>query len=153
MDSVLRPLAIYVVLLILFRIAGKRSLAQITTFDFVLLLIISETTQQALLGDDRSVTNAVVVMCTLIAADIALSIAKQRWPALERWMEGMPVIVLREGRILSDRMQWLRVDEDDILTAAREAHGIERLDQIKYAVVERSGGISIVPMPSATPAP
>jgi uncharacterized membrane protein YcaP (DUF421 family) len=145
LETVLRSLGIYLILLLLFRIAGKRSLAHITTFDFVLLLIISETTQQALLGDDHSVVNALVAMSTLIGADIALSVAKQRWPSLERWMEGVPVIVLREGQCLTDRMRWLRLDEDDILTAAREAHGIERLDQIKYAVVERSGGISIVP--------
>ena len=153
MDGVLRSLGIYVFLLLLFRIAGKRSLAQITTFDFILLLIISETTQQALLGDDRSVVNAVVVMSTLVGADIALSVAKQRWPSLERWMEGLPVIVLRDGEPLRDRMRGLRLDEDDILTAAREAHGIERLDQIKYAVVERSGGVSIVPKATAQPRP
>ncbi len=145
MDGVLRSLGIYVFLLVLFRIAGKRSLAQITTFDFILLLIISETTQQALLGDDGSLLNAMVVMATLIGADIALSLTKQRWPTLERWLEGLPVIVLRDGEPLQERMRNLRVDEDDILTAAREAHGLERLDQIKYAVVERSGGISIVP--------
>jgi uncharacterized membrane protein YcaP (DUF421 family) len=128
MDGVVRSLAVYLVLLLLFRIAGKRSLAQITTFDFILLLIISETTQQALLGDDRSFTNAVVVMATLIGADVALSVAKQRWPSLETWLEGLPVIVLSDGKPLRDRMQGLRLDEDDILTAAREAHGLERLD-------------------------
>ncbi|MNC91174.1 hypothetical protein D3C83_73810 [compost metagenome] len=63
------------------------------------------------------------------------------------------MIVLREGELLEDRMRSLRLDEDDILTAAREAHGIERLDQIRYAVVERSGGISIVPMRGASIAP
>jgi uncharacterized membrane protein YcaP (DUF421 family) len=153
MDGVLRSLGVYLFLLILFRIAGKRSLAQITTFDFILLLIISETTQQALLGDDRSLLNAAVVMSTLIGADIALSVAKQRWPTLESWLEGLPVIVLRDGEPLRDRMRGLRVDEDDILTAARETHGIERLDQIKYAVVERSGGISIIPLQPGTSRP
>ena len=60
-------------------------------------------------------------------------------------MEGLPLIILEEGRPLRDRMKKERVDEEDILTAAREHHGLERLDQIKYAVLERSGGISIIP--------
>ena len=74
MDSVFRALAIYAVLLLIFRISGKRSLSQITTFDFVLLLVIGEATQQALLGDDFSLTNAFIVIVTLVGVDIGLSL-------------------------------------------------------------------------------
>ncbi len=70
MESVLRAAAMYVGLLIIMRIAGKRSLAQITTFDFVLLLIISEATQNAMLGQDFSITNAFIVIITLVTLDI-----------------------------------------------------------------------------------
>lgn len=73
MDSVLRAAAMYVALMILFKIAGRRSLAELTTFDFVLLMIIGEATQQALLGDDFSLTNSIVVIVTLIAVDVGLS--------------------------------------------------------------------------------
>jgi uncharacterized membrane protein YcaP (DUF421 family) len=145
METVLRAAAIYLVLLIVFRVAGNRSLAQITAFDFVLLLIIGEATQQGLLGNDFSVTNALLVIVTLVGLDIALSLWKQRAPRLEKVIDGMPLVILENGRLLRERMDKERVDEDDILTAAREIHGLERLDQIKYAVLERSGGISIVP--------
>jgi uncharacterized membrane protein YcaP (DUF421 family) len=145
MDSVLRAVAIYGFLLLIFRITGKRSLAQITTFDFVLLLIIGEATQQALLGDDFSIVNAYVVIATLMALELGLSLIKRWWPALDRALESMPLIIVQDGKLLADRIARERVDLDDVLAAAREDHGLERLDQIKFAVLERSGGISIVP--------
>ena len=147
MDSVLRALAIYAILLIIFRISGKRSLAQITTFDFVLLLVIGEATQQALLGDDFSITNAFIVIVTLLGLDIALSLLKQRSQKLELLLDDTPLIIVEDGRPLKERMDKARIDESDILGAARELQGLERMDQIKYAVLERSGGVSIVPKP------
>jgi uncharacterized membrane protein YcaP (DUF421 family) len=145
MDAVLRGAAIYLFLLLIFRIAGKRSLSQITTFDFVLLLIIAEATQQGLLGNDFSVTNAVLVIVTLVGLDIGLSLWKERSKTMEQLIDGVPLVIIEDGRPLKDRMSKARVDEGDILTAARELQGLERLDQIKYAVLERSGGISVIP--------
>lgn len=145
MESVLRAAAIYVFLLLVFRIAGKRSLAQITTFDFILLLIIGEATQQALLGDDYSVINAWIVIATLILLEIGLSYVTARSPAVGRTLEGLPLIIVDHGRPLKERLKRERIDESEILAAARELHGLERFDQIKYAVLERSGGITIVP--------
>ena len=146
MDSVLRAAAIYLFLLVLFRVAGKRTLSNVTTFDFVLLLIIGEATQQALLGEDFSLTNAFLVIVTLIGFDIGLSLWIQRWPWLSKWVEGVPLIIVEHGQPLRERMQRVRVSEDEILTAARERQGRARMDQIQYAVLERSGGISIIPM-------
>mgnify|MGYP001352662651 FL=1 len=149
MEILIRTAAVYFFLLLLFRIGGKRSLSQITTFDFVLLLIISEAVQQALLGEDFSVTNAFLVIATFFAIDIGISILKQRSKAVEKVIDGVPLIILEDGRPIQERMDKTRVDEADILAAARELQGLERLDQIKYAVLERSGGISIIPMPEA----
>jgi uncharacterized membrane protein YcaP (DUF421 family) len=146
MDSVFRAAAIYIFLLIIFRIAGKRTLAEITTFDLLLTLIISEATQQAMIGSDNSVTGAIITISTLVGIDIAFSLLKQRFRKLGRVIDGEPVLVLRDGKILYERAKHERVDKDDILAAARKLHGLERLDQIKYAVVEQGGGISIIPM-------
>lgn len=145
MEPVLRALAIYVGLLVIFRISGKRTLAQITTFDFVLLLIVGEATQQGLLGDDFSVTNAFLVIITLICADVALSFLKEKLPGADKVAEGRPIVIFQDGRPIRHRMDRARVDESDVLSAAREKHGIERLEQIKFAVLEQSGSISIVP--------
>lgn len=145
MDSILRALTVYVFLLVLFRIAGRRTLAEMTNFDFVLLLIISEATQNAMIGNDYSITNGVLVILTLIGVDIGLSVMKQRFPLIERYMDGMPLVIVDEGRPLKDLMDRARVDEQDILASARDKHGLERMEQIKYAVLERNGGISIIP--------
>jgi uncharacterized membrane protein YcaP (DUF421 family) len=145
MDSVLHGLAVYVILLVVFRISGKRTLSQVTTFDFVLLLIIAEVTQQALVGQDYSMTNFVLLVATLIGLDIAMSFVKERSPRLDRLLEGQPLVIVENGKALHDRMQKARVDDEDVLTAARMHQGLERMEQIKYAVLERNGGITIVP--------
>jgi uncharacterized membrane protein YcaP (DUF421 family) len=145
MDVVVRGLCIYFFLLIVMRLSGRRTLGESTTFDFVLMLIIAETTQQALLGDDYSITTAIILITTLTGADILLSLVKCRWPRAERIIDGLPLVVVDEGRPLPDRMRRSRIDEEDILAAARKIQGLERMDQIKYAVLEPNGGISIIP--------
>ncbi len=147
MDAVLRGLVVYAFLLVLFRISGRRTLSQMTNFDFVLLLIISEATQNAMLGNDYSVTNGFLVILTLIGIDIGLSVMKQRFPSIERYLDGLPLVIVDEGRPLKDLMARARVDEQDILSSARDKHGLERMEQIKYAVLEKNGGISIIPKP------
>jgi uncharacterized membrane protein YcaP (DUF421 family) len=145
MDSVLRGLGIYLILLVFFRFTGKRSLSQITTFDFVLLLIIGEATQQALLGENFSLTNALLVIVTLLFTDIALSLVKQRSKTVEKLMDSVPTLLVENGKPIKEHMERSRVDEEDILEAARETQGLERMEQIKYAVLERAGRISIIP--------
>lgn len=145
MESIVRALVVYLFLLLVFRLSGKRTLSEATSFDLVLLLIISETTQQAMVDNDHSLTNGVVLILTLVGADIVLSLLKQWVPAMDKWVDGVPLVIVRDGELLKDRMNRERIDENDVLEAARLQMGIERLDQIKYAVVERGGKISIVP--------
>lgn len=144
-NPVLRGIFIYLFLLLIFRVAGKRSLSQVTTFEFVLLLVIGEATQQALLGEDFSTTNAFILIATLVGIDQLLSRIKQNSTRFEQITEGVALIVVDKGQLLPDRMKKVRVDEGDILEAARSLHGLERMDQIKYAIVERNGEISIIP--------
>jgi len=145
MDTIVRAVVVYAFLFIVFRIAGKRSLAEITTFDFVLLLIIAETTQQALIGDDFSIATAVLLISTLFFIEIALTLLKRRFTNLDRFVEGEPVLLVENGQPLHERMALERVDADDILEAARRWRGLERIDQIKFAVLERDGNISVIP--------
>ncbi len=145
MDSVLRAAVVYLALLVLLRLVGKRTLAETGAFDFVLLLIIAEATQQAMIDGDNSMTNAFLVILTLLALNVGFSLLKQRSEFVDRLVDDVPVLIVENGRLLRDRMDKARVDEKDILQAARQQEGLERLDQIKYAVLERSGGISVVP--------
>lgn len=148
MESVLRAAALYAFLLVLFRITGRRALSEITTFDFVLLLVIGEATQQALLGDDFSVINAFVVIATLVLIDILLSLFKERSPRVGRFLDGVPLIVVEYGRPLTERLRKARITEEDILEAARQSQGLERLEQIRFAVLEKNGQISVIPEPT-----
>ncbi|MBV9211720.1 MAG: DUF421 domain-containing protein [Acidobacteria bacterium] len=145
MESILRAAAIYFFLLIVFRIAGKRSLTEMSNFEFVLLLIVGEATQQAVLGKDYSLTNAFLVIITLVGLSILLSLLKLRSEGLRKIFDGMPLVIVENGRPLSEVMRRARVMEDDILEAARELQGLERMEQIKFAVLESSGVISIIP--------
>jgi uncharacterized membrane protein YcaP (DUF421 family) len=145
MESVIRPALVYLFLLLLLRLTGKRTLAQITTFDFVLLLIISEATQQALIGEDNSMINGAVVVATLIGLNILMSLLKQRSKWFDRVLDDIPLVIVADGKPLKDRMDKSRVDEDDVLDAARETHGLERMDEIRHAILERDGKISIIP--------
>ncbi len=145
MDTVIRACFVYFLLLLIFRIAGKRTLGEITTFDFVLTLIISEAIQQALVDSDHSMTNAFLLVVTLVGLNVLMSLIKQRSRPIERLIEGTPVIILQNDKLHRDRMDQERVDDADILAAARELQGISRLDQIQYAVVEKDGKITVMP--------
>ncbi len=144
MEPVLRALVVYALLFLIFRISGRRTLAQITPFDLVLTLIISESIQGALMDDDRSLTGAFLIVITMVGMDIILSIAKVRSKFVARLLDGLPVLVIDRGKLLSDAMARERVDESDIVTAAREHHGVRGVEDIEYAVLEDTGRIGIL---------
>jgi uncharacterized membrane protein YcaP (DUF421 family) len=149
MDAVIRAVIVYVVLLVLFRLAGRRTLGEMTSFDFVLLLIISEATQNAMIGNDYSITNGLLVVVTLVGLDILLTNWKHRSAFIERWLDGLPMVIVDHGHPLKTLMDRARLDEEDVLAAARKSQGLERMEQIKYAVLEVGGGISIIPHKNA----
>jgi uncharacterized membrane protein YcaP (DUF421 family) len=150
MDTIIKGAVIYVFLLLIFRISGKRTMYDATVFDFVLLLIIAETTQQALLGDDFSLTNGLLLIMTLIILDIIISLLKQKFNPIEKLVDGSPLIIMDKGQLLRDRMRKERIDEADIMESARDLHGLQRLDQIKYAILEKNGKITIIPQEDAS---
>lgn len=145
MESVIRGAAVYVILVVIMRISGRRTLAEATPFDFILLLIIAETTQQALLAEDFSITNAVLLIVTLIGIDIFFSYLKRWSPLASRLLEGTPTVLIRDGEIDRRALHRSRMEESDILVSARQKQGVEKMSDIKHAVLEVDSGISIVP--------
>jgi uncharacterized membrane protein YcaP (DUF421 family) len=145
MDSVFRGLVIYFFLLIVFRISGRRTLSKATTFDLVLLLIISEVTQEAMVDSDHSITNSILLILTLVMTSLGLSELKQHFPRFKNLLEGQSAMIVRNGKMLRERMNELRIDEDEILEAARGAQGLESVEEIKYGFVEPNGEITVVP--------
>ncbi|WP_164120434.1 DUF421 domain-containing protein [Serratia marcescens] len=144
MEIVIRTVAIYFALYIVLKIAGNRTLLRMTSFDFILLLIISEATQQAMLPDDLSVTSAIIAIVTLFSIDILFSFIKTYIPFIDRFMDGSPIILVENGKLLQWRMKKVHLTVDDILEIARNKQGVERLEQIKFAILEKNGDVSII---------
>ncbi|QSX78903.1 DUF421 domain-containing protein [Agrilutibacter solisilvae] len=149
MESVFRGVTVYVFLWLIFRISGKRTLAQTTPFELVLLLIISEVTNQAMVDSDHSVTNAFLLIMTLTGMSVLLSIVKHRSPRVSRWLDGLPLPLVRDGKLLKENMDKARVDEEEILMSARFTQGIDSMGAIKDATLENDGKISVVPRRSS----
>jgi len=145
MEMVVKAAIIYMVLLVTLRLSGRRTLSETTPFDLVLLLVISEAAQQGLLGNDYSLTSAIVAIITLVLIDIGLAMAKNRSPLVDRIIDGVPTVLVENGQLLQERMKKARVSYEDIMESARQLQGLERLDQIKFAVLEVGGHITIIP--------
>jgi uncharacterized membrane protein YcaP (DUF421 family) len=145
MESILRGAATYLFVWLIFRVSGKRSLSQATTFDAVLILILSETTQAALIDNDNSMTNSVLLIATMLGIDVVLSCIKHRFHRIERIMDGASVVLLDHRGLDQEAMDKERVDRDEILNAARHLRGLANLGDIEYAVLEPTGDITIVP--------
>lgn len=150
MESVARGAAVYLIVLIIVRLSGRRTVTEMTSFDLVLVLIFAEATQQALLGEDFSVVNLVVLAVTLFGMDVGFSLLKGRWPMLGKLLDGQPTLIMANGKLDQHAMKRARVGETDIMVAARAQHGLERLDQVKHAVLESDGNLSIIPKPQAS---
>ena len=143
-ESVARSAGVYAFLLVIFRVSGRRTLAQVTNFDLILVLIIGDATQQVLVGGDDTLTTGLVVVSTLVLIDIALGKAKRRWRAVDAVVDGLPLPLIVKGAPRTAQMASEGVTMDDVLTAAREAHGMSRLNEVDSAVLEQNGGISVV---------
>jgi uncharacterized membrane protein YcaP (DUF421 family) len=144
MEPVVRALGCYLLLLLVVRLSGKRGLSQVTIFDFILLLLISQAVGQALIGNDSSLTTAAIITITLVVVNRGNDWAAHRWADASHVLEDAPLMLIEDGHIHDDRMRKMKIRLDDILENGRLEDGVERLDQIKHAVLERSGAISIV---------
>lgn len=145
MDMIFRAVAVYLILLVVFKIAGRRALLQMTSFDLILLLIISEATQQALLGNDFSITGAMLTIVTLVVVDMLFGYLKKYSSRAESLLDGSPVILVAHGKPQEEKLKQVNVSCDDVMVSARQNHGIYLLEKIKYAILESNGHISIIP--------
>jgi len=150
MDTVIRTFVVYFGLWVLIRVSGRRAMGELSAFDFVLFLVIGGATQRALVGQDYSLMTAFIIVSTLILIDVVLSLFKRDSKLVSRVIDGVPMIVVENGRPLTGRLRWARITEEEVLEAARRLHGLERLDQIRFAVLEAGGDISIIPNTPAT---
>jgi len=142
--GVIRGVFGYLFLVLMVRVAGRRPGKQITPFEFVFVFFAGGLTLTAMVGEDRSLINAVGLITSVAFTHAAIVWARQRWPAFGRIADGTPLVLLEKGKWHSDTMRRMRLTDNDVMAAARDK-GLERLDQIEYAMLERNGEISIIP--------
>jgi uncharacterized membrane protein YcaP (DUF421 family) len=142
---VMKTAAIYLVLLLIFRIAGRRTLAETSTFDLVLLLIIGETTQQAMVGQDDSLASAIIAVLSLVSLDMGITYLKKAVPVFDRLIEGYPILLIHDGVVQDLALRANGLDKEDLREAARLSHGLDDVKDVRQATLERDGKISIVP--------
>ncbi len=143
-EIVARTVIIYSALLIGLRLAGKRQLGQMTPFDLVVILLVANAVQNAMVGTDTSVTGGLIAAGVLIALNYGVAFARERVPLLRRAVEGNPSLIVNDGQLVRDHLVREGIDEEDVLMAVRE-HGIDKLSDVRMAVLETDGSISIVP--------
>jgi uncharacterized membrane protein YcaP (DUF421 family) len=143
-EIVLRTAIIYLLFLAFLRLSGKRQLGQFTLFDIALVLLAANALQPAMTGPDQSVTGGVIIVITIFSLNRVVAEARLRIPMVRRLLEFQPTVVGRDGQWLEDQLEKQALDLDDLDAALRE-HGLERVDQMKLAMLEEDGSISIVP--------
>ncbi len=148
LEIVLRTAIIYAVLFLGLRLMGKRELGQMTAFDLVVILVISNAVQNAMVGQDTSVTGGIVAAFTLLIANRLVAWARLRVPILGRVAEGHPTVLVNDGTFIEANLKREEIVPDEVLTAMRE-HGVADLKQVASAVLEMDGSISIIPKDQA----
>lgn len=143
MSIILRAALAYVVLLLTVRLMGRRLASMLAPFDLVVLFLIGGASIPAVLGNDHSLTGAFTTIGTIGLMHVAVSWAKNRSASVGRIVDGTPVIVFERGHWHERRMRGLRLQPADVMAAVRQ-RGLERLEQVRYAVVERDGKVSII---------
>jgi uncharacterized membrane protein YcaP (DUF421 family) len=140
----LRTIVVYLFLLLVLRLAGKREMGQLSVFELVLVLVIANAVQNAMVGANVTVWGGLVAVLALILTDRVLQSIAQRNPRLLRAIEGEPALLVRDGRLMSEAMRQEGVDEEELTRALRE-HGFVDLSEVRQAILEVDGTISVIP--------
>ena len=141
---VLRGVAIYVLVMVLIRLSGKRAVGQFTPFDLILLILIGNAVQNGINGGDNSLTGAAIMATTLVALNWLVAFATSRSRKMEKVVEGVPVVLARRGKLYRDVLRRELVSEDDFKEALR-MNNVADAEEVELALLETNGSISVVP--------
>ena len=144
MSAVARAILGYYFLVFMMRIAGRRPGKQLTPVEFILVFFCGGLVLTGVVADDRSLLNAFCQITAIALAHYVLVVLRRIWPVVGRIADGTPLVLLAKDEWQSDTMREKMIRDDDVMAIARD-QGLERLDQIEYAVIERNGQISIIP--------
>ena len=140
---VLRACIVYFILLLLIRASGKRTMGQFTPFDMLLVVLLGNAVQNALLGQDASVGGGLLLATTLLLLNWLVGLVSARSARMEALVEGVPVLLARDGKVYQDVLRRELISRADFDKAMRES-GVEDIDDIRMAVLETNGHITLV---------
>jgi uncharacterized membrane protein YcaP (DUF421 family) len=144
MGEILRGAFGYCFLVLMVRLVGRRPGKQMTPLYFVLIFFIGRVTLTPMVGEDRSIINALSIITAIAATHFLIATLKHHFPAFGRVVDGTPLVLLEKGKWHTETMNKMRIQAQDVMAMARD-NGLERLEQIEYATLERNGEISIIP--------
>jgi len=143
-EKILRTVVVYVFILLAFRFTGKRQVGQLTPFDLVVLLIISNVVQNAVIGNDNSLGGGLLGAVAILVLNYLVVEASYRFKPARRLLEGKPVLLVHNGKIIHENLKHERITLEDLQGALRRS-GVAEANQVKFAVLEENGQISVVP--------
>lgn len=152
LEKVIRPIFVYAFLIIGLRLAGKRELAQLNPFDLVVLLTLSNTVQNAIIGDDNSVSGGLIGATTLLAVNYLVVRFLYTHPRLDRVVEGRPDVLIEHGKLQHENVKRVLLTKAE-LEAAAHKQGFTSLSEVDRAILETGGSISFfgrVPSPESS---
>jgi uncharacterized membrane protein YcaP (DUF421 family) len=141
-ELILRGIVVYFVIFGLLRFIGKKHVGELSPFDLVVLLIISETVDGSLIGDDKSLTGGLISAATLVIVVQIVGYLTWRFRSVERYVDGVPRILVRHGHVQDDVMGSEQVTRAELIEALRR-EGYSSLDKIRFAILETDGSITV----------
>jgi len=144
MDLALRAVFLYAFVLLLMRVTGRRELSTLSAVDLVLLIILGDAIQQGLTQDDYSVTGAVIVVSTIAALQVGTSYLTFRSRGARRVLEGEPVVIVQDGKLIGRNMKRERLTEDEVAEEMR-AQQIASVEDVEWGILETNGTMSFIP--------
>ncbi len=143
-EKIVRPLIVYAFLVLILRIGGRRQLAQMNAFDLVVLLTLSNTVQNAIIGDDNSVTGGIIGATVLVLANLLVVRFLYGHKDLDRRIEGEPVWLVRDGEVLEENLRRQLITADELLAAVHH-QGVSTIDECETVIMETDGTITVLP--------
>lgn len=141
-EFIARSAIVYLFLIVLLRLTGKRQIGQLAPFDLVLLLVLSNAVQNSMTGGDNSVAGGLICAVTLVAANWVVGFATYRNKRIEAFIEGRPQVLIHDGHLYRDIMAREKLTQHE-LDAALRAAGCATISEVHFAVIENNGQISV----------
>lgn len=144
-ELIVRSIVVYVFLIFILRISGKRQIGQLAPFDLVLLLILSNAVQNSMSGGDNSLIGGLIIAATLVLINYLVGFATYKSKKLETLIEGRPQILIHHGALYKDMMEQSQITQQELDSALRLA-GCTSIKEVQLAILETGGAISVIPL-------